>query len=118
MAVQPNLNASLKTLAFPCQNFFLKPFQKASIFARSRSHSLSELNHPSFHSYSTSQRMRIGKLSASASAAAADVAVNLDTLADDDIPSESPRAESSPDKEVISLSSRLVSFFLRAMFGS
>ncbi|KAG6716284.1 hypothetical protein I3842_04G041600 [Carya illinoinensis] len=92
MAIQPNLNPSLKPLAFPLQSFFLKPFEKAPIFARPHSHSQSVLKQLSRHSHS--QRTRIFKLSASASASTAEAAVAEHTLADDDSPSESP-----PDKE-------------------
>jgi hypothetical protein len=91
MAIQPNLNLSGKPIAFPCQNFF----EKASIFSRPQSLSLSRfkpLNRQS-HRHST----RILKLSATAAAEAAPVTEN--TLADDDVASEPP-----PDKEVPPLS--------------
>ena len=89
MAIQPNLNVSLKPIAFPCQNLL----EKASIFARPQSLSLSRFK-PLNHSHST----RILKLSATAAAEAA-APVTEDTLTDDNSTSESP-----PDKEVPPLS--------------
>ncbi|XP_059452858.1 small ribosomal subunit protein cS23-like [Corylus avellana] len=87
MAIQPNLNVSLKPIAFPCQNFL----EKASIFARPQSLSLSRLKPLNLQSHSHSTR--ILKLSATAAAEAA-APVTEDTLTDDNSASESP-----PDKE-------------------
>jgi hypothetical protein len=110
MAIQPNLNVSLKPVAFPCHN----SFEKASIFARPQSLSLSRFKPLNRQSHST----RILKLSATAAAAEAAAPVTEDTRAADDSASESP-----PDKEVpplslsLSLSARVVNVFIRVMFG-
>ncbi|XP_062152433.1 small ribosomal subunit protein cS23-like [Alnus glutinosa] len=85
MAIQPNLNVSLKPVAFPCHN----SFEKASIFARPQSLSLSRFKPLNRQSHST----RILKLSATVAAEAA-APVTEDTRAADDSASESP-----PDKE-------------------
>ena len=92
MAVQPNLNVSLKPLAFPSQK--IKPLlEKASIFANpiSKTISLSNLKLSSdCHTHTTKLVKPIW-----ASATAEATVAEEHTVSDDDFISQSP-----PDKEV------------------
>ncbi|KAK4602169.1 hypothetical protein RGQ29_011286 [Quercus rubra] len=95
MAVQPNLNVSLKPLAFPSQK--IKPLlEKASIFANpiSKTTTLSNLklsSHCHTHTYTPTNKL-VKPIWASATAEA--TVAEEHTVSDDDFISQSP-----PDKE-------------------
>ena len=96
MAVQPNLNVSLKPLAFPSQK--IKPLlEKASIFANpiSKTTTLSNLklsSHCHTHTYTPTTKL-VKPIWASATAEA--TVAEEHTVSDGDFTSQSP-----PDKEV------------------
>ena len=96
MAVQPNLNVSLKPLAFPSQKIKTL-LEKASIFANpiSKTTTLSNLklsSHCHTHTYTPTTKL-VKPIWASATAEA--TVAEEHTVSDDDFISQSP-----PDKEV------------------